>query len=385
MPKKKLIELLIDEDADAFGVEAISLVKHPAIESNFVYFSKQERGEMVSLAKVDEEQRTLIGAALIPDKRIPRYDEFSDEEYDVYFSKQTCKQAAELFLKTHRTSEWTEEHENKVDGVHVVESWIVADPKVDKAHHFGLEVPEGTWMVRVQVENEEMWKFVKEQKVAGFSIEGYFLDKLEEMTAQPKPSLGRKLKSLVTGRKLYAEIETDAGATFATEDDEFTAGVSVYKIGAEGTAVEVDNGTYKTKAGTEFEVYEGVVTEWDGQVKEVEEKDTEEKTATLKEEYRSLYEKKLEALTLHTMSRHTQRRKFASSAVRTFEEYFDVNAIKRAHDSGETLIVTTWMDFIDIFGGVEQAHQAMEDIEWDLGIYLEVSDYNDVVVNWHGY
>lgn len=289
MPKKKLIELLIDEDADAFGVEAISLVKYPAIESNFIYFSKQGKTEktLYAMASVDEEKRTLIGPALIPDKHIPRYDEFSDEEYDVYFSKQTVQKASELFLKTHRTSEHTFEHESPVEDVHVVESWIVSNPDLDKARHFGLEVPEGTWMVRVQVENDEMWKFVKEQKVSGFSIEGYFLDKLETMAARPEPSLGRKLKSMVTGRKLYAEIAVDNGATFATEDDEFTAGVEVYKIGPDGTAVEVENGAYKTKAGTPFEIYDGVVTEWDGEVAAVEQKDESETDTieTLKNEY----------------------------------------------------------------------------------------------------
>jgi antirestriction protein len=303
MAGRKLIELLIDESADAFGVEAISLVKYPAIESNFVYFSKQGKKEktLYSMASVDEEKRTLIGAALIPDKHIPRYDEFSDEEYDVYFSKTTVQKASELFLKTHRTNEWTEEHDSKVDGVSVVESWIVSNPEVDKARHFGLDVPEGTWMVRVQVENDEMWQFVKEQKVAGFSIEGYFLDKLEQMSERPKPSLGRRLKSIVTGRKLYAEIEVDNGAVFATEDDEFAAGVSVYKIGAEGTAVEIDNGSYKTKAGTEFEIYDGIVIEWDGQVQEVEDKATEPET-NLKDEYMKKYEEKLKEISKTELS-----------------------------------------------------------------------------------
>ena len=72
--------------------------------------------------------------------------------------------------------------------------------------------------------------------------------------------------------------------------------------------------------------------------------------------------------------------------VKTFEEYYDVRAIKKAYDKGETLIIDTWMNFIEVMGGrVDDAHAAMEDIEYDLDIYLEVSDYNDVVINWHGY
>jgi len=39
--KKKLIELIIDETADFFGVDAISVVKFPAIEENFVFFNNK--------------------------------------------------------------------------------------------------------------------------------------------------------------------------------------------------------------------------------------------------------------------------------------------------------------------------------------------------------
>ena len=64
----RTVELLIDEEQDDFGVEAISLVKFPAIEENFVYFNKDQK---LTMAKVDEDQKLLIGPALIPEKMIP--------------------------------------------------------------------------------------------------------------------------------------------------------------------------------------------------------------------------------------------------------------------------------------------------------------------------
>ena len=108
--ERKLVELLIEEGSSAWGVEAISLVKFPAIEENFVFFSKDGNTRAMSLAAVDEDQRTVVGAALIPDKHIPRFDENTDEEYDVYFSKETVKLASELFLKQNRTNDHTKEH-----------------------------------------------------------------------------------------------------------------------------------------------------------------------------------------------------------------------------------------------------------------------------------
>jgi hypothetical protein len=63
----KIIELIIDENEQLSGVDAVSIVEFPAIESNFVSLNKQ-----LALAKVDDEKRILMGAALIPNKHIYR-------------------------------------------------------------------------------------------------------------------------------------------------------------------------------------------------------------------------------------------------------------------------------------------------------------------------
>ena len=174
----RTVELLIDEDQEDFGVEAISLVKFPAIEENFVYFNKEQK---LTLAKVDEDRQLLIGPALIPEKMIPRYDDMNEEELEVYFSKETVAKAAELFMQQKRNDEYTVEHRDKVNGLSIFESWIVADKDKDKASVYGFNVPVGTWMVSVKVHNKEVWADVKDKKYRGFSIEGYFIDKLIKM------------------------------------------------------------------------------------------------------------------------------------------------------------------------------------------------------------
>lgn len=273
MATRKLIELLIEEEGDAFGVEAISLVKFPAIESNWIAFSKEGRSKMLSLAAIDEDKRTLIGPALIPEKHIPRYDELSDEEYDVYFSKETVKLASELFLKTNRTNEHTFEHDTKVEGVSVVESWIVEEPEMDKSKHYGMSMPKGTWMVRVHVGNDEMWEAVKDGSVRGFSIEGYFLDSLQEMSTKVNKGSVKKTLSRIWNflkRNFYAEVKLENGNVIATEDEKFTAGVEVFAIDSEGMPVEAKDGKFKTEAGVDLEIFEGVLIEYDGEVKKVE-------------------------------------------------------------------------------------------------------------------
>jgi len=180
--KKKLIELIIDETADHFGVDAISVVKFPAIEENFVFFNN----DFLSLAKVDEEKKQLVGAILIPDKKIPRLDKDTNEEYDVFFTKETIKQAQKLFMLSLNNNNHTYEHKEPIQGLTVVESWIKEDKKYDKSNMYGFKnLPIGTWFVQVSAENNpEIWEAIKNKEVRGFSIEGYFTDKLIEASKE---------------------------------------------------------------------------------------------------------------------------------------------------------------------------------------------------------
>ena len=175
---RKKVELLIDEDEPISGIEAVSLVRFPAIETDFVYLSSKADKKMTFA--VDEEKQMLVGPALIPDKLIMRLDE-NDQEYDVYFSKETVAQAMELFMQEARTNEHTLEHQSKIDGVTVVESWLVEDSQKDKSALYGFNLPVGTWMLSVKVNNNAIWQKVKNREVRGFSIEGYFTDRLVEM------------------------------------------------------------------------------------------------------------------------------------------------------------------------------------------------------------
>ncbi len=166
----RIVELILEDDD--IGVEAISVVHSPAIEEDFIALKKQEN----KFAEQDKEKRLLVGAALVPNKPIFRKNE--DEEYYIFFSKETVRKASQMFFKNGNQSQATLEHEVKLDGMTVVESWIVESEK-DKSRHYGLDVPVGTWMVSMKVESEAVWQdYVKDGKVKGFSIEAYFSDKM---------------------------------------------------------------------------------------------------------------------------------------------------------------------------------------------------------------
>ena len=167
-----IIELFIDETDEVSGIEAISVVENPAIESDFIALKNQE----FKLAEVDKEKKILMGAALIPNK--PIYRTNGEQEYYIYFSKDTVRKASELFFIKGNQNNTTLEHQLELKGLTAVESWIV-ESEQDKSRMYDLEVPIGTWMVSMKVNNDDVWKQVKEGKIKGFSIEGYFADKLE--------------------------------------------------------------------------------------------------------------------------------------------------------------------------------------------------------------
>ena len=88
----EIVELILDENEEMTGVEAVSLVESPAIEEEWIALSE----EGIKLAKVDEEKRIVLGAALVPNKMI--YRQRGDYKFYVFFSKDTVRRASELFL-----------------------------------------------------------------------------------------------------------------------------------------------------------------------------------------------------------------------------------------------------------------------------------------------
>ena len=185
----KIIELILDEEQDEIGVDAISIVESPAIESDFVALKNEE----IKLAEVDKDKRILMGALLIPNKPIYRNGE--EGEYYIYFSKDTIVKASQMFLQNGNQSNSTLEHNKALDGLTLVESWIV-ESEQDKSRHYGLNVPVGTWMGSVKVNNSKIWKdYVKTKKVKGFSIEGYFADKMEQTKKMAKEDMEENISN----------------------------------------------------------------------------------------------------------------------------------------------------------------------------------------------
>ena len=204
----KIIELILDEAQNMMGIEAISIVENPAIEEDFVALKSNE----IKLAEINKEKKILMGALLIPNK--PIYRKNDEGEYYIYFSKDTVEKASQLYLKNGNQNNSTLEHQHELSGLTLVESWIVEDEKYDKSRKYGLNVPVGTWMGAVKVNNDDVWnEYVKTGKVKGFSIEGYFADKMQkpkvDMSEEKADLLLSQIKSIVKGEKIELSLVSD--------------------------------------------------------------------------------------------------------------------------------------------------------------------------------
>ena len=147
-----------------------------------------------------------MGAALIPNKHIYRRN--GNDEYYIFFSDETVRKASELFLMNSNQNNATLEHQKELKDLSIVESWIVEDAEMDKSKKYGLDAPVGSWVVSMKVNNDVIWNdFVKTGKVKGFSIEGYFADKLEMSLKIDKKDMEKnvmieKIKSLIEKSEL---------------------------------------------------------------------------------------------------------------------------------------------------------------------------------------
>lgn len=162
-------------DGELEGIQAISLVEAPAIDENWVTLSEQ-----LLFKAQDQERRIVMGPALIPDK--PIYRRKGEEEFHIFFSKETVRKSMELYFKNGRQNSATVEHEVGIASTTVVESWII-EGEQDKSKMYGFDLPVGTWMVSMKIESEPIWdEWVKTGRLKGFSIEGYF-KKREELSS----------------------------------------------------------------------------------------------------------------------------------------------------------------------------------------------------------
>jgi Putative phage serine protease XkdF len=161
-------ELMIDEEEGSV-VNAISLVKQPAFESNFLAFNQDDKIEKFV---TNDEKKELLGIAIIPEQRIYRRNS-ANEEYEVFFTAKTIRQIAQQYFKFGFQHSMNMHHSTVPASSFIFQSFIVDESKGVKSPS-GLNAPDGSWIIGVKVEDDKIWNDIKSGVVKGFSIEGLF-------------------------------------------------------------------------------------------------------------------------------------------------------------------------------------------------------------------
>ncbi|NBU34550.1 hypothetical protein EB118_15620 [bacterium] len=155
---------------------SLSQIEHEVFKHIFAQELGLEVGEIPDYTNA---QRRLIGPVMIPNKLIRRWDEDNEEEYFVFFSEETIKKLQEKFMKLGSIHSSNIEHNGiPVDGVSMIESWIIEEPERDKSNYYGKQYPKGTWAAVYKIDNEEIWKKAERGEIRGFSVEGWFTEQL---------------------------------------------------------------------------------------------------------------------------------------------------------------------------------------------------------------
>ena len=291
------IEFKLTDDVE--GLQAIALVDRPAIGVNYQAFETQK------FEVINEEQRIVMGAAMIPDLPIYRRDDSG--EYYAIFKKETIKALVQKYFKESKQGSFNEEHDQFkiLDGVYVYQSFIT-DEKLGISAPRGFEnIADGTWFIAAKVDNDEAWAKVKEDGLLkGFSVEGIFDLEPYKFKTMNKINLESVISTL---KSVFSESETEVVETEETNfaestlvdgtivkwEGELIEGTAIIVVLPEGEVAAPD-GTHELADGTILETAGGLVvsvTEGAGEIATEDNEFTAEQLSEMLEKAMSNYAK----------------------------------------------------------------------------------------------
>lgn len=159
-------------ESNECGIDRVSLVELPAVQSNFLAFSDEDK--QVILSVESEEKQMVTGVLARCDYPIYRNDEQLGE-YFIQFDKTVIEKMAEKMLKQNNQNQVNIEHipDSDVEGVEMVELFIKDSEKGINPTGFE-DIKDGSLFATYHITNNEIWNKVKDGTFKGFSIEGQF-------------------------------------------------------------------------------------------------------------------------------------------------------------------------------------------------------------------
>jgi hypothetical protein len=169
--KLPLFQLVIDDNDDLEGINAISLVEQPAIEIPFIMMGKDT--QPVKFAIASQEKQILFGPVLVPGQPIYRRNFTIDGDANVFFSADDVEKIVQKFFRQKNEGNVNLEHALSVDGAVLYQSFISDKENGIDPKQFA-DLPDKTFFVAYKVYDEDLWQSCKEGIFTGFSLEGFF-------------------------------------------------------------------------------------------------------------------------------------------------------------------------------------------------------------------
>ena len=169
----KLFELIINEEDENSGVDAIALVDRPAIESDWQVFDKQEK----QCFKQTDIEGVFTGYFMIADKVIYRNNQELGE-HNVFFTDKTIGKIQMKFMQRNLNLSANIMHDPdlSLDQVVIFEHWII-DKAKGKLPPKGFKVEkDGSWFGSMYIPPHlvKLRQAAIDGKLNGFSVEGFF-------------------------------------------------------------------------------------------------------------------------------------------------------------------------------------------------------------------
>jgi hypothetical protein len=183
LPVFEIIMEDFQDMTDDTGIQLISVVDEPAIGVKGVKLS--DSSEMMLFKKMESEDKMiLVGPALIPDVNIYRENKKWGKHF-IKFSAETIENLVKKMNRVGSNRKINIDHSDRMVDAFIMEDWIIENEMYDKSKIWGFDLPKGTYMLKVQIEDRDFWENeVKGNDKFSFSIEGYLNQSLVSLSKE---------------------------------------------------------------------------------------------------------------------------------------------------------------------------------------------------------
>lgn len=246
---------------DELGMDAISLVRNPAIKRKFLHFAD----ELQLVPILDDEKHVVTGPVCIPDQPIYRWDE-NMGEFAVVFTREAIDQMVLKYMSRNQANNVDVEHSGDlVEDVTLIELYQIDHVRGIVPVEYS-DLPDGTLIASFKVNNLEVWQQVVDGEITGFSLS--CVAELTNPVEVPEENLWdfdlifsdmNKHKSLLFRAAKFllsfSEIKTKDGLVFNLEGDVPAEGMAI--LDQDGKPLD---GTFELEDGCTIECAAGQVT-----------------------------------------------------------------------------------------------------------------------------